>query len=74
MTRTTRTGLTVTVTDATAKYRELDRAEATIRVQAIEMRCGILVTRQGPRTFMVEPSMEVPFGHTYEAKAGTGGH
>lgn len=59
----------VTIADRSAMETELEAAVSRARETAVKEQAGILVTRNGPTTFTVEVSGEVPYGLTEEQQA-----
>lgn len=60
------TGLLVTVSTASEMDEHLTSAVEQIRMSAQCRVHGILVTRRGPGSFLVDVSAEVPAGTIYE--------
>lgn len=59
--------LLITESDAKSFMNELDAAITAVQRQAIANgRDGVLVTRNGYRSFIIELTPEVPFGTTRE--------
>lgn len=59
--------LLITEADARSFMNELDAAITTVQRQAIaNKRDGVLVTRNGYRSFIIQLTPEVPYGTTRE--------
>lgn len=58
--------MTVFVDNRQERDNRLEAAVASLRDMATELRIGILVTRESPRSFTVTVSPLVPFGMTRE--------
>lgn len=63
------TGLLVTVASAADMEKHLTSAVEQIRTSTHCRTFGIMVTRQGPGTFVVDVSPDVPAGTVYERDA-----
>ncbi len=66
MTFATANSVTLKIWDRSIMDRTLETAVQQLSTRAKTAKCGILVTRSGPNTFIVSLSRSVPCGTTLE--------